>query len=215
MFFAIPGHQRQNARLFFRAAKALEGDAGDGMDLDFGDSIDDDATAEVVGLTSTEVLSAEDETLEIGAQTQAGLEAALLEDADERTDASISSEDAPTVEVGTFSQDDVDEADIGELTQESQTLSIPASDEEQTIETPTIEAPSSAEISLTESASDDDLFNDPHLEIARMTTGETTEILIPVEVGSDAQGFKRFKLSIKLNLDAQFFLALPARAAAW
>jgi signal recognition particle receptor subunit beta len=59
-----------------------------------------------------------------------------------------------------------------------------------------------AEISLTESASDDDLFNDPNLEVARMSTGETTEIIIPVEVGSEEQGFRRFKLSLKLNLDA-------------
>lgn len=61
---------------------------------------------------------------------------------------------------------------------------------------------SAAEITLSESASDEDLFDDPNLEVARLSTGETTEIVIPVEVGSEAVGFRRFKLSLKLNLDA-------------
>jgi signal recognition particle receptor subunit beta len=78
-------------------------------------------------------------------------------------------------------------------------------------ETPTVEIPAEelddppiaqeTEITLTEAASDDDLFEDPNLEIARMAPGEAREIVIPVEVGSENSGARRFKLTLRLHLD--------------
>ena len=50
-----------------------------------------------------------------------------------------------------------------------------------------LEAESSAELTLTEVAEDDDLFCDPNLEVARMAAGEMREIVVPVEVGSICQ----------------------------
>ena len=58
-----------------------------------------------------------------------------------------------------------------------------------------------AELTLTEVASDDDLFNDPNLEIARLTSGEMREIVVPVEIGDDPRTTRRFRLSFKLRLD--------------
>jgi signal recognition particle receptor subunit beta len=92
---------------------------------------------------------------------------------------------------------------------------LPATEEitvEPAIEdTPTVEIPAEeldeapiaqeAEITLTEAASDDDLFEDPNLEIARMAPGEAREIVIPVEVGSEDSGARRFKLTLRLHLD--------------
>jgi len=59
-----------------------------------------------------------------------------------------------------------------------------------------------AELTLTEVAEDDDLFNDPNLEVARLASGEAREIVIPVEVGDEASGCRRYKLSLKLRLDS-------------
>ena len=58
-----------------------------------------------------------------------------------------------------------------------------------------------AELTLTEAASDDDLFNDPNLEIARLTSGEMREIVVPIEIGDDPETTRRFRLSFKLRLD--------------
>jgi hypothetical protein len=58
-----------------------------------------------------------------------------------------------------------------------------------------------AELELTEAASDDDLFQDPDLEVARLATGQAREIVIPVEVGDEQTGTRRFKLSLRLRLD--------------
>jgi signal recognition particle receptor subunit beta len=58
-----------------------------------------------------------------------------------------------------------------------------------------------AEITLTEAASDDDLFDDPNLEVARLAAGELREIIVPVEVGDAETGVRRYKLGLKLRLD--------------
>jgi signal recognition particle receptor subunit beta len=59
-----------------------------------------------------------------------------------------------------------------------------------------------AEVTLTEVASDDDLFNDPNLEIAQLSAGQTREIVIPVEVAAADSAVRRFKLALKLRLDS-------------
>jgi hypothetical protein len=63
-------------------------------------------------------------------------------------------------------------------------------------------APSRDEpVVLTELASDADLFDDPDVEVARLDGTEDREIVVPVEVGKGASK-RRFKLSIRLHLDA-------------
>ena len=47
---------------------------------------------------------------------------------------------------------------------------------------------------------DQDLFQDPSIDVARMAAGEEREILVPVEVGEGA-ALRRFKLSVRLRLD--------------
>ena len=56
------------------------------------------------------------------------------------------------------------------------------------------------EVLLTEVASNDELFEDPSLDIARLSSGEQREILVPVQLGEGAAA-RRFKLSIRLRLD--------------
>jgi len=56
------------------------------------------------------------------------------------------------------------------------------------------------DVLLTEVASDDDLFSDPSLDVARMTDGETREIVVPVVLGAGASQ-RRYKLAIRLRLD--------------
>ena len=53
---------------------------------------------------------------------------------------------------------------------------------------------------LTEVADDDDLFQDPDLEIVRLDAGGVTEVVIPVEIGQ-GETRQRFKLSLNLRLD--------------
>jgi len=59
-----------------------------------------------------------------------------------------------------------------------------------------------AEVTLTEVACDDDLFNDPNLEIAQLSAGQTREIVIPIEVAAADSAVRRFKLALKLRLDS-------------
>ena len=54
----------------------------------------------------------------------------------------------------------------------------------------------SAEVTLSEALDDQELFNDPGLEVARLSAGETQNVIIPVEIGT-----RRFKLSLRLQLD--------------
>ena len=54
-------------------------------------------------------------------------------------------------------------------------------------------------VQLTESLTNQDLFNDPSLEIASLMSGDTQEIVIPVQVGAEGA---RYTLSLKLRLDA-------------
>ena len=58
-----------------------------------------------------------------------------------------------------------------------------------------------AEVVLTELATDEDLFNDPTLDIASVAPGEEREIVIPVELGQTDGVAKRFKLRVRLRLD--------------
>jgi hypothetical protein len=58
------------------------------------------------------------------------------------------------------------------------------------------------QITLTEVAGDDDLFNDPSLAVARMAPGDTREILVPVELADPKRGVKRLKLSVRIRLDS-------------
>jgi len=53
---------------------------------------------------------------------------------------------------------------------------------------------------LTEVVGDDELFNDPSLEVAHLAGGEAREIVVPVMIGEGASA-KRYKLSIRLRLD--------------
>jgi mutual gliding-motility protein MglA len=53
---------------------------------------------------------------------------------------------------------------------------------------------------LTEIATDDDLFSDPSLEIARLAEGQGREIVVPVMLG-EGKNAKRYKLAIRLRLD--------------
>ena len=60
---------------------------------------------------------------------------------------------------------------------------------------------SEGDVLLTEVASDDDLFSDPSLDIARLADGQAREIIVPVMLGEGASA-RRFKLAIRLRLDA-------------
>jgi signal recognition particle receptor subunit beta len=60
--------------------------------------------------------------------------------------------------------------------------------------------PVQEEVLLTEVAGDDELFDDPSLDVARLSPGEQREILVPVQLGEGAQA-RRFKLSIRLKFD--------------
>lgn len=55
-------------------------------------------------------------------------------------------------------------------------------------------------VELTEVVDDNELFDDPSLEVARMTRGEEREIVIPIEL-QEGQTQRRFKLSLRLKLD--------------
>jgi signal recognition particle receptor subunit beta len=57
-----------------------------------------------------------------------------------------------------------------------------------------------SDVRLTHVASNDDLFSDPSLEIAKMAAGQSREILVPVMLGEGASA-RRFKLAIRLRLD--------------
>jgi hypothetical protein len=57
------------------------------------------------------------------------------------------------------------------------------------------------EVTLTDVVGDQELFEDPSLDIARMAAGQEREILIPVELKQEDAEPRRFKLSIKLRLD--------------
>ena len=57
------------------------------------------------------------------------------------------------------------------------------------------------EVVLTEVASDDDLFADPELEVARLDPGDAREIVVPVQLG-EGRSARRFKLTIRLRVDA-------------
>ena len=101
-----------------------------------------------------------------------------------------------------------EESEIDDLVSEVQASDLGVSGE--TAETPTeVDVPLapvesvgspvdiSAEITLTEAVDDQELFGDPSLEIARLEAGQAQDVIIPVEVGT-----RRFKLSLRLQLDA-------------
>jgi hypothetical protein len=57
------------------------------------------------------------------------------------------------------------------------------------------------DLTLTDVASNDDLFTDPSLEIAQLADGQAREIIVPVMLGEGVSA-RRFKLAIRLRLDA-------------
>jgi signal recognition particle receptor subunit beta len=57
------------------------------------------------------------------------------------------------------------------------------------------------DLTLTDVASNDDLFADPSLEVAQLADGQAREIIVPVMLG-DGPSARRFKLAIRLRLDA-------------
>jgi hypothetical protein len=79
---------------------------------------------------------------------------------------------------------------------------------EQTPEKPQAEmpelpaAPAEADVTLTEVASDHELFEDPNLDVAAVAPGEEREIVIPVELSGEGVSARRFKLTVRLRLDA-------------
>jgi hypothetical protein len=56
------------------------------------------------------------------------------------------------------------------------------------------------EPALTDALADRELFEDPSLDVARMSTGEEREIVVPVEIASGPLT-RRFKLCVRLRLD--------------
>ena len=99
-----------------------------------------------------------------------------------------------------------DEAAAGEQGNLAAEILAPSADEpEADLWTPPVgaeqeEAP--GDVALTELATDEDLFEDPSLEVARIETGVEREIVIPVELGDAATDKRRFKLTIQLRLDS-------------
>jgi hypothetical protein len=58
-----------------------------------------------------------------------------------------------------------------------------------------------APVVLTEIADHDrSLFEDPNLAVASMASGESTEIVVPVQIG-EGEDARKYKLSIVLKLD--------------
>jgi signal recognition particle receptor subunit beta len=55
---------------------------------------------------------------------------------------------------------------------------------------------------LTEVVTDSELFDDPGIDIARMMAGEEREVVVPVEFQDGDHPVRRFKLSIRLRMDA-------------
>jgi len=56
-------------------------------------------------------------------------------------------------------------------------------------------------VRLEEVVGDNDLFEDPSVEVSRLSGGETREIIVPVEVGEPGGAKRRYKLAIQLRLD--------------
>ena len=69
-------------------------------------------------------------------------------------------------------------------------------------------------VTLTEVMTDDALFEDPDVEVARMTAHEGREIVIPVELGDGETAVKRYKLSITLRFDPQMLSRIKRIARA-
>jgi pilus assembly protein FimV len=122
---------------------AFESEDDEGVDLDFGMVDEDDLAIAASGVNQAPAADDDDDAmLDIGARTQAGLEAALIEDVDaagEQTQPgeAIGDHDA-TMESPTVSTESADFADA--LTIESPTVEAEGPDAP-TVETPTIESP--------------------------------------------------------------------------
>jgi signal recognition particle receptor subunit beta len=104
-----------------------------------------------------------------------------------------------------------DEAEIDDLVNEVQASGTPGDEIPATAEPPKViseiviepstemidtQGEISTEVTLTEALDDQELFNDPGLEVAKLAAGKTQDVIIPVEVGT-----RRFKLSLRLRLD--------------
>ena len=58
-----------------------------------------------------------------------------------------------------------------------------------------------AELTLTDALEDSELFEDPALDVARLGGHTSREIVVPVELEGEAGSLRRYKLSIRLQLD--------------
>jgi hypothetical protein len=58
-----------------------------------------------------------------------------------------------------------------------------------------------AEVALTDALGDRALFEDPDLDVARLTREASRQIVIPVELEGEKGAVRRYKLSIRLRLD--------------
>lgn len=127
---------------------AFEESDDDDVDLDFGIVDEDDMSLAATGTNQTIEMSgdslSDDDMLEIGARTQAGLEAALFEEMDsagERTEPGSDFEDHDiTMESPTIESSAGDSDIFSSLTLENPTVESEAPDAP-TVETPTIETP--------------------------------------------------------------------------
>jgi hypothetical protein len=59
----------------------------------------------------------------------------------------------------------------------------------------------STEVVLTEVVGDQELFEDPTIEVTRLDAGSGNEIIVPIEVAGEDGARQRFKLCIRLRLD--------------
>jgi pilus assembly protein FimV len=124
---------------------AFDDEGDDAVDLDFG-IVDDDLSLAASGANqspSAFETRSDDDMLDIGAQTQAGLEAALFEDVDDEGELTQPGTDIgdldATMESPTVSTESADFGDA--LTVENPTIEAEGPDAP-TVETPTIESPS-------------------------------------------------------------------------
>jgi len=65
---------------------------------------------------------------------------------------------------------------------------------------PAVDAPPEQPATLSELSNDRDLFEDPGLDVARLSRGEEQEIEIPIEL-ADGDAVRRYKLALRVRMD--------------
>lgn len=88
-----------------------------------------------------------------------------------------------------------------EIREETAAAPEPVAEEAEGLEASPVEPEPQEDVALTELATDQDLFEDPSLEVAQVTSGVERSIVIPVELGDADREKRRFKLTIQLRLD--------------